>query len=392
MKSPKVLISGFSYAFPYYFKVWEFYPDKGKLYFILPKLWIARQGKIRLELPHRPGFNIIPARVISYGSQSLVWKLGGLLKGFMPKTILLLPYLRIVKGIKIYYHISEPHLLTTFLNALAARLCGMKYICFTWQNLPPAERLSGLKLKLSNWFVWLNLSLSHAILCGSLLAQDVIRSIKPSMRTAQIQMAGVDTERFQPAPAAEGKLAGGQTVLFFGALDERKGVDVLLRAFDQIKTDFPRAQLVIIGSGLVENKLHRLADELNLGERVQWHSWMKNEDLPRFVAQADVFVYLSRRAGGWIEQYGYAIMQASAAGLPVVATDNGSIYEVVKDGETGRLVETDSVEQTAAAIRHRLADPAAAKRMGQAGHRYINERFSHSVVAKKFADFFLTLA
>lgn len=383
--SKKILISGFSYAYPYYFKVFEYFKNKESLIFILPKLWIARQGKIRLKLEKKPDFNIIGARAVSYGGQSLFWKLGGLLKGFMPMALLYIPYLKFTKKVKVYYHISEPHLLTTFLNALTAKIFGLKYICFTWQNLEPEARISGTKLKLSNFFTWLNLSLSDAIMCGSLMSEQVIKKIKPSMKTIQIQMAGVDTERFKPSFVE--KQSDEQIVLFFGALDERKGVDVLIKAFDKIKNDFPKAKLVIIGSGFIEDKLHKLADDLRLGDRIEWKSWMKNEELPNFIVKADIFVYLSRRAGGWIEQYGYAIMQASAAGLPVVSTNNGSIYEVIVDGKSGILVETDNVEQTAQAIAKILGNQELGRQMGKFGHKYINEKFSNEVVANKIEKF-----
>lgn len=389
----KIVITGHSYAFPYYFKVFEYLEEKDEFVFILPKLWLAKAGKVRVRLETKPGLCVYGLNAVSYGGRSI----RGLLKGWLPGIVYLLPYLRFKKGARILYSCSEPNLLTTLFNAIIARFLGMRFVFFTWQNVPPEQRMRGLKLKLSNTLVGLNLRLANGVICGNKKAADIVRQLGfggGRLRLLECKLAGIDTEKFRPGIVSDWreKLSinlESKVILFYGALEKRKGLNVLVDAFNLLyaKSSTLNAILIIVGTGPEEKNLKSQVQGLKLQEKVIFFDWMPNDQLPAMLNVADVFVYPSVPSGGWEEQFGYAMAEASACGVPVVATASGSIDEAVINGHSGFLVTPKSPEQLAGAISKIISDPELANKMGEYGRRYAVENFSHQVIARKISQF-----
>ncbi len=378
----KIIITGHPYAFPYYFKVFEFLKNKDEYIFVLPDHWEAKNGKVKIDLKKRPGFEMLGSRVVSYGGRSM---LAGLFKGWMPAMVLILARMRFKYGPGVLYSCSEPNLLTTLYNGLFTRLFGHKHVVFTWQNVYPEKRMSGLKLKLSNALVRSNLALADGVICGNSKAEEIVRNFNPEIKTLVCPLSGVDVDKFNPNLHSSGTRTNEKTILFYGALEERKGVGILLDAVHRLSDlDF---KLIIIGAGPEEKKLKSKTESLKLGSKVIFKDWMKNDELPKVLNGASVFVYPSMPSGGWEEQFGYAMGEASASEVPVVATKTGSINEVVKDGETGILVKAGDAEELKNALLKLLTDDELRKKMGQAGREYIIRNFSHNVVAEKISIF-----
>ncbi len=378
-----IIVTGHPYAFPHYFRVFEYVADKDEFVFILPKVW---KSKTEMKLEKKEGFNIYGLSAWSYGSKSF---LGGVFKGWLPGMISLLPYLKMKFRSKVLYSCSEPNLLTTLYNGLIARILGFRLVLFTWQNVLPERRTSGWKLKLSNAIVVLNLRLADGIICGNKKAEEVVRRFNKEIKTIICPLSGVDTQKFRPGISGDWKekleLSDKRILLFYGALDQRKGIDMLLEALALISDKSVCA--IIVGTGTQKEKLIHLASGLNIKERVVFLDWMKNEELPGLLNAADVFVYPSRSSGGWEEQFGYAMAEASACGVPVMATRSGSVEEVIIDGKGGILVEPNSPGQLAAGIGKILSDDNLRKQMGEYGRKFTVENFSHRVVADKLSDF-----
>ncbi|HXK40857.1 MAG TPA: glycosyltransferase family 4 protein [Candidatus Paceibacterota bacterium] len=397
-----IIITGFPYAYPYYFKVFEYVESKDNLIFILPKRWEAKKGKVKIGLAKRADFKIFGLSACSFGGKSLF---GGLFKGWTPFICLILPYVRLKYGSRVLYSCLEPNLLTTLYNGFWAKLFGYKHVLFTWQNVAPEKRMSGLKLKLSNMLVKLNLALSDGIICGNTKAAEIINKLKIvncKLKIIVCPLSGVDTEKFKPVgneQIQQAKRSNDKIILFYGALEKRKGIDVLINAFNILNTKYliHDTKLVIVGTGPESESLKLKVSagggsafggkSLKLDEKTVFLDWMTNDELPALLNSADVFVYPSRRVGGWEEQFGYAMAEASACGVPVVATKTGSIDEVVVDGKSGILVEPNNSEQLAEAMNKILSDSNLAKQMGEFGRNYVVENFSHEVIAKKIIYF-----
>lgn len=165
----------------------------------------------------------------------------------------------------------------------------------------------------------------------------------------------------------------GLTIGTIGRLDRQKGFDILLRALAEI----PDAALVIVGDGPEREALRRLAIALKVDDRVRFEGHRR--DARRYLTAFDVFVLPSR-----FEGFPLAIVEAMLAGLPVVATDVGSVAEAVAGGETGLLVPPEAQSTLARALRRLLDDAELRARMGANGRARALER-SPASMAQTYA-------
>lgn len=141
-------------------------------------------------------------------------------------------------------------------------------------------------------------------------------------------------------------------LLFFGRLSPEKGVDVLLRAFDRSCPSLPQdMRLVIVGDGPEREQLEWLARELPCSGRIEFAGYQTGDSLQAYVEKASLVIVSSR----WRENMPYSVIEAFAAGTPVIGTNIGGIPELVTEGETGFVCEPGDVESLAEAIRRGVA-------------------------------------
>lgn len=152
-------------------------------------------------------------------------------------------------------------------------------------------------------------------------------------------------------------------------LVEQKGIPYALEALRRIRSDFPRAHLVIAGDGEKASELRRLASMLGIADRVCWLGW--RDDAADLMAAFDIFLLPSLREG-----FGLVLLEAMSRRVPIIASRVGAIPEVVVDGETGILVEARNVDQLAGAMARLLKDRALRKYMGLLGAARLEEQFS----------------
>ncbi|MBI5191632.1 MAG: glycosyltransferase family 4 protein [Nitrospirae bacterium] len=153
-----------------------------------------------------------------------------------------------------------------------------------------------------------------------------------------------------------------------------KGQDVLLDAFGLLRPGFPDARLLIVGDAFrgyeyLAEGLRRKAEDMGMSGAVTFTGF--REDVADLLGASDVFVLPSVRP----EPFGLVVLEAMAAGLPVVATDGGGPRETVQDGVTGILVPFSDPAALAAAAVRLLSDPVLRESMGTQGRRYLDERF-----------------
>jgi phosphatidylinositol alpha-mannosyltransferase len=187
---------------------------------------------------------------------------------------------------------------------------------------------------------------------------------------------GCDVDAFARANPAEG-LPAGRRVLWVARLDPQKGFGVAVRAFERVAAAFPEARLVVIGEGRDVGAVELLAPDVR--SRVDLLGTIAHDRLPAYHAGAEVF--LSPALGQ--ESFGMVLVEAMAAGLPVVASDIPGYREVVRDGREGLLVPPGEAEGVAAAVERVLGDRSLAVRLGAAGReraeRYRWERVVQDV-------------
>lgn len=156
--------------------------------------------------------------------------------------------------------------------------------------------------------------------------------------------------RFQQA--ASSPPSGLRTVLYSGSLIQRKGADLLARAFAIVAAENPLARLCIVGDGPMRQEMQQILSKC--ADRVEWAGFQPWDRLPEFYARCSVFCFPSRYDG-----WGLALVEALAAGLPAIATDQtGAAIDLVAHGRNGWLVKADHFESLLDALRSSVVLPA----------------------------------
>lgn len=193
-----------------------------------------------------------------------------------------------------------------------------------------------------------------------------------SRQKTLVHYIGIDTESF-PKPL---KSKNGKTILHVARLVEKKGTRYLLEAFSKIFLHVKDAKLLIIGEGDLKQELKNLSKKLKIDKNVSFLGSMPNTNVKQYMAQSDIFVLPSVEAkSGDSEGLGMVFLEASCMGLPIVATKHGGIPEVVKDGQSGFLVDEKSVKQLSEKILILLKNDDLRIKMGKAGKKFVKENF-----------------
>jgi glycosyltransferase involved in cell wall biosynthesis len=189
-----------------------------------------------------------------------------------------------------------------------------------------------------------------------------------------------------PAPPAieltPGIATGEPRITLVGRVARWKGQHIFLQAAAWTLRRFPKARFEIVGAPLFderdyEEEIHALARRLGIENSVAFLGF--RSDIPQYLAGIDLLVHASITG----EPFGQVIIEAMAAGKPVVATNGGGVPEIVEHGESGLLVPMGDAGAMAEAICRILEDPAAAAEMGQRGRQCVAERFTVDHTASK---------
>ena len=171
---------------------------------------------------------------------------------------------------------------------------------------------------------------------------------------------GADVDVFASATAAPA-LPPGRKLLFVGRLEPRKGFPVALQAFAQLASTFPDLQLVVVGDGAERHAVNDLTPAVR--SRVHMMGKVTYEELPTFHQAADIFI--SPATGS--ESFGIVLVEAMAAGIPLVASDIPGYREVCRNGLEGLLVRPADPAALAAGVRQLLQRPDYARALGLNG-------------------------
>jgi GalNAc-alpha-(1->4)-GalNAc-alpha-(1->3)-diNAcBac-PP-undecaprenol alpha-1,4-N-acetyl-D-galactosaminyltransferase len=181
-----------------------------------------------------------------------------------------------------------------------------------------------------------------------------------------------------PAKAAT-RLVKAPSLIAIGRLHPQKGFDLLLKAFDRLKTKYPDWEIVILGEGPMRAELEDLRSQLQLTDRVHLPGLVTN--VPEYLRQADIFVMPSR-----FEGFPMALCEAMACGLPVLAADCLSgPRDIIEDGVNGVLVRTEDVDALAAGLAALMSDPAKRQQLAQAAPKILG-RFGVDRVMSIWAE------
>lgn len=236
-----------------------------------------------------------------------------------------------------------------------------------------------LASRLTRWLLERNLRTPDWICSTSkVMAKHTHLFLKGNEREITVTPFGIDAERFRPDPTQR-----DMNLINVGIvkkLDHKYGIDVLIRTFAAVKsaveTQSPerarKLRLTIVGRGPDRVELESLVGRLGLTDVTRFTGRVPHDDVPTYLNQLDVYVAPSRMQS---ESFGVAVLEASACAVPVVVANVGGLPEVVNHGETGFIVEPDDVDGFASAVLRLIDNPDLRDRMGEAGRRYVLERY-----------------
>jgi glycosyltransferase involved in cell wall biosynthesis len=265
-------------------------------------------------------------------------------------------------------------------QAIRARERGAcrRVVATVWENIPlPAPENAAVARRVRR----VAAGLDHCVAISADARLHLELAGVPSDRIDVLPM-GVDVERFAPVPAE--RAPGPLRILSVARLVSEKGVEDLVVALRLLADRAVGAELTLVGSGPLDRRLRAIAAELGVSLHVRGS--VPYEELPALHRASDVLVLASAPRATWREQFGFAVVEALASGLPVLAGDSGSLDEVV--GDRDQLVRPHDAEALADALAALAADPGRRRAQGERNRHFALERYDRRRVAERLRELY----
>ena len=230
---------------------------------------------------------------------------------------------------------------------------------------------------------------------------DRVIAVSNAARRVEIETCGADPKRVitivngvdaetpgdsanKPATSLRNEFGIDESTMVIGTvgrLHRAKGLDIFLHAAADVRHTTPGVRFIIVGSGPDRAALESLTDTLSIAPNVAFLG--ERSDIPDLLSAMNLFVLSSPEEG-----MPNVVLEAMAAGLPVVATGVGGTLEVVVDGKTGLLVPPGDPLRLAGAMTTMLADPDRMRMMGREGHRRVRECFRIETMVERTEELY----
>lgn len=275
-------------------------------------------------------------------------------------------------------HVHSLYLFHGLVACAAARRCGVPYVVRPHGTLNPFHRSirSGRKAVYTRLVERRNLELAHGVHCTSEDERRHVEAAFPRARTFVVPN-GVSAPRGDGAPIALPDFASRRLVTFLGRLTAKKRPVLLVEGFASVAAEHGDTHLVLAGpddEGLGREIVQR-AHELGIGDRISMPGLLDRGDAWALLARSAAFVLPSVD-----ENFGVAVVEAMASGVPVVVTDGVALHREVAEHGAG-IVSEPTPDALAAALRRLLDDPGARAVMGGNGRALAAGMFGWDVVA-----------
>jgi glycosyltransferase involved in cell wall biosynthesis len=204
------------------------------------------------------------------------------------------------------------------------------------------------------------------------------RVVRPGVRAGAARTEEV--EDFVRSHGLEGK---GPKLAFVGLLEwegKVEGVKILVRAVEEIRRDYPKLELLIVGDGSRRGEVEEVIAKCGVSDNVTITGLVDNVFVP--LTLCDIYVHITLQEG--LTQ---ALLEAMSAGRPVVASSVGGIPEVIVDGENGILVSPDK-DSVVTAIENLLDDPKRLAKLGERAKSYVQSQFTWEKTTKDFLELY----
>ncbi len=332
---------------------------------VIPRTWRNRdqRERFRAEAPEPGPPLVAPLPALSCGSGSVI--------SYGPLALL-----RVLRDFRpdLVHLEEEPWSCAALELAMICQTLGVPFTFFTWEN---TDRRLLLPFRLIQRWV---LRRARAGVAGNVEAKALLKRRGFQNAVTVLPQLGVDTSAFHPvARSAEPRRA---VVGYVGRLVLEKGLFVLLEAVARLSAN---VRFMVVGNGPLKDKLLAKARALGVDGRLKLHEGVPHHEVPRYLERMDIVVLPSLTTRTWKEQFGHALVEAMACGVPVIGSDSGAIAEVI--GDAGLIVKEGDVEALAAAIQSLVSTPALRAELASRGRARVVAEYGDDTVALRLAAF-----
>jgi glycosyltransferase involved in cell wall biosynthesis len=267
-------------------------------------------------------------------------------------------------------------------NHIATASCTVAMLASEVSGIPYSYTIHGpgIFFEPMHWRIDAKTARARFVSCISdfCRSQVMMFSDREHWRKLHVVHCGVQPERYTGA-----RKGSGRRLLFVGRLASVKGASVLFEALEQVIPRFPDLRLTLIGDGPERGDFEQEVQTRGLGEAVIFAGYRSQAEVAAALQEADMLVLPS-----FAEGVPVVLMEAMAAGLPVVTTRVAGIPELVEDRVSGLLVPPGDTDALAGAICELLADPALRTRMGEQGRAKVAAEFNLDYEAAWLGELF----
>jgi glycosyltransferase involved in cell wall biosynthesis len=178
----------------------------------------------------------------------------------------------------------------------------------------------------------------------------------------------------------------GEVILFLSRLIKEKGVYDLIESITTVSKEYKNVYFLFTGEGPERNRMEMICKEKGIEKEVRFTGHIQNANLLKVFSCADIFVLPT-----YSEGMPMVILEALAAGLPIISTPVGAIPDIIKDGINGFLIEPNSPKQLAEKILLLLHNEDIIKRIGEANVQLAKEEYDVKVILNKLEQLYMTI-
>lgn len=281
-----------------------------------------------------------------------------------------------------------------FLGRLAARLAGVEIIIHSVHGLPFGE----YQKRFLNYIYILCERLTALFtnrlisVCNAITRKAITAGVAKPEKFITIY-SGIELENYSSNNISKEEkrkelnldpdipVVGNISRLF-----ELKGHSYLLEAASQVAEAFPETKFILVGDGILKERLIQQAEALKIRENIVFTGLVDRKEVPKLISIMDVVVHTSLREG-----LPRVLPQALAMVKPVVAFEIDGIAEIIKDGKNGYLIPPKNSKKLAESIIRLLGDRKKAREMGEAGRGMVNPAFKVEVMVEQIGEVYKQL-
>ena len=284
-------------------------------------------------------------------------------------------------------HCNFPNPYFTAISGAVSRFEGIPAVLTYHNDLPAVTSAASTLVGLNDIASVAYLAPYSKIIATTRVYARSSKILRREWRRVEVIPNGVDTKRFNPDIECEWvkkkyNLKGYKTLLFVGELTTwhtYKGLEVLLQALATASKGYERLKLLVVGDGNLRGHYQKLASQLGVGDRTVFAGHVDDGVLPAYYAASDVAVLPSKDAS---EGFGIVLLEAMACRKAVIGTRVGGIPEVIKDRETGLLVEPINAGALAHSILELIQGDDLRTSLGRNG-RTLAEKRDWRIIARR---------